>query len=294
VNYENYVVQREMVQVGLKSHMNAFGPTKDASIIPVLRLGEVLTTSEEVQSYIDEVEALIPPPPLELYTLTFISVGTVTWTAPDRTISITYLIVGGGGGGGAAYDSSGGGGGGGGLALLGTLSVNPKTVYTIVVGNGGAGGVGKTSGTPRELDGDNGQNSSFDTIVAAGGEGGHRSRSFPDGRGVGGVMANGLIPPQGGNGGGANRGAGGGGGNASRGLNSTLLAGASGGAGLSSNLSGTFKQYGAGGLGGSARTSRNGSAGAANTGNGGGGASAGSGSSGGRGGSGIIIIQFWA
>jgi hypothetical protein len=295
VNYENYIIQRELVQVGLKSHMCAFGPTKDASIIPVLRVGEVLTTPEEVQSYIDEVEALLPPPPLVLYTQTFSTVGTTDWIAPARTTSITYLIVGGGGGGGGSYDNAGSGGGGGGLALTGTYTVLPGATYTVVVGDGGAGGIGQRTQSPPETSGADGESSSFDTIIAAGGGGGLRSRSAPGGNGVGGAAASDLTAPQGGNGG-RNGGGGGGGGNVANGQTRSGTTGGAGGSGLSSSITGTLIQYGAGGRGGSTSTSQDGSAGTNGRGNGGGGAGSrpNADNDGGKGGSGTVIIQFFA
>jgi hypothetical protein len=238
--------------------------------------------------------------PSTLMLSTFSTVGTFTWVAPPYVTSVDYLLVGGGGGGGGAHDTGAAGGGGGGLVLVGSTSVSPGTTYSVVVGNGGAGGIGYPSGNvPRETSGSSGANTTFASIVALGGGGGYSSRVANGFPGLGGNSTNGSIAPSGGNGAGNNVGGedgGGGGGNTTAGGSSTLIPAVSrvAGAGLSSNLSGSSVTYGAGGMGGITYQSFTGANASANTGNGGGGATTNSSDfkSGGAGGSGIVILKY--
>ena len=233
----------------------------------------------------------------------FTTVGTTTWTAPATTNSITYWVVGGGGGGGAAFDNGGAGGGGGGMVLSGTMSVTPGTTYTIVVGDGGAGGIGTgVSPTARtETDGSVGGNSSFDTIVALGGGYGYKSRGNSGTSAAGGTQVSGSSTAStGGSGGGGGRGGGGGGGESSNGsngaaFNSSGSAGGSGGAGVSNSITGTSVTYGAGGDGGSSNSGSNGPDPTVfNLGNGGhgGGSYSGNSKSGRDGDAGVVIISY--
>lgn len=84
-----------------------------------------------------------------------------TFTVPDGVESVDVLIVGGGGGGGSRQ---GGGGGAGGLRVLSNHTVIAGASIPVTVG---AGGIGVS-----EDRGQNGGDSSFDTIVAQGGGGG--------------------------------------------------------------------------------------------------------------------------
>ncbi len=240
--------------------------------------------------------------PSTLTRSTYSEVGNFTWVAPDYVTSVEYLIVGGGGGGGAAYDTGSAGGGGGGLVLYGTLSVIPGNSYNITVGDGGAGGIGtQISPTQRtETNGSDGLDSIFDAITAYGGGGGYRSRAANGAPGLGGSAAVILTAPTGGNGAGNRDGGesgGGGGGNTTAGGSSNLtpVVSRTGGAGLTSNISGTSLTYGVGGAGGIVDTTSNGSSAFNNTGNGGGGAASVSSDykSGGKGGSGIVILKYY-
>ena len=65
----------------------------------------------------------------------FKTVGTCTWSTPAGLTTFKGLIIGGGGGGGSAM---GGGGGGGGYVSFDSLTAT-SDVFTIVVGDGGAG-----------------------------------------------------------------------------------------------------------------------------------------------------------
>ena len=239
-------------------------------------------------------------------TLTIMSyISSDSWVAPANVTSVEYLVVGGGGGGGGAFDTGSAGGGGGGLVLYGTLSVVPGNTYSIVVGAGGTGGIGiGTTTNPTVLGQEDivstdGGLSSFDTIIALGGGGGRNSRTQVGGTGFGGLAANGLIAPTGGNGAGSASGGengGGGGGNTTAGGSATTTPQHSrpGGLGFTSNLTGSNVTYGAGGLGCVVNTSSAGSNGANNTGNGGGGATsvAFDGKTGGNGGSGKVILKY--
>jgi hypothetical protein len=96
----------------------------------------------------------------------FKSVGTCTWSTPAGATDFKGLIVAGGGGGGSAM---GGGGGGGGYVEFETLTAT-SDVFTVTVGDGGAGGVTNTiagtNGTPSSLSG------AGINLVARGGAGG--------------------------------------------------------------------------------------------------------------------------
>ena len=84
------------------------------------------------------------------------------WTIPDGVTKVDVLVVAGGGGGG---NSRGGGGGAGGLIFRPNYQVESGTSIDVVVGQGGSHISG---GNP----GENGDNSSFDNLIALGGGGG--------------------------------------------------------------------------------------------------------------------------
>jgi len=82
---------------------------------------------------------------------TFNQPGTYTWAVPPCVTSITVKVWGGGGGGGGTSskhtikdEEACTQGGGGGFATR-TYAVTPGEIYSIVVGAGGAGGVGANS-----------------------------------------------------------------------------------------------------------------------------------------------------
>lgn len=103
-----------------------------------------------------------------------------TWKAPigiaDKSARV-IIVGGGGGGGGNAYNSTlyhGGGGAGGGLEIRDI--VTDRKNHTIIVGAGGEAGIVYTSSNNlHPTDGGKGGSSSFDDIVAEGGEGGYCS-----------------------------------------------------------------------------------------------------------------------
>lgn len=204
---------------------------------------------------------------------------------------VEYLIVAGGGGGGGANNVPGGGGGAGGL-LTGTISISVQN-YTVVVGTGGSGGVGTPS------DGNNGQNSSFNNLIAIGGGGsgsGTNINGSSGGSGGGGAWAgfggNGTTG-QGYNGGrslATSAGSGGGGGSGGIGQNNSGSSGGSGGIGTNSSINGSVVTYAQGGNGGVYTAGGAGSSASSNTGNGGDGANGWN--TGGNGGSGIVIIRY--
>jgi hypothetical protein len=234
--------------------------------------------------------------------VSFRNVGPTTWTAPANVTSVEYLVVGGGGGSGATHDGGGSGGGGGGMVLTGTLSVVPGNIYSVIVGDGGDGGVSYSSVNPgpggiRETDGNPGDNSEFSSILALGGGQGYKSRF--NGNGTGGASASApTLSSVGGYGGSFNNGGGGGGGDSGNGSNGTGTGGSrtggSGGTGTSNGISGISLTYGRGGNGGTAQTNDNAETGAVNTGNGANGAGTpfGSQRNGAKGGSGIVILKY--
>ncbi|MBU3586204.1 glycine-rich domain-containing protein, partial [Polynucleobacter sp. AM-26B4] len=237
--------------------------------------------------------------------------------------NVEYLIVGGGGGGGSGFDLTAAGGGGGAGGLLQGTYLATRSIYDVVIGDGGIGGVSGAS-----FGGSGGNSSAFDLSAIGGGLGGQwNGYAQSGGSGGGGGTAENHIKIGGagtaiqGNSGGAGslyaqysqRGAGGGGGAGGAGssVNDGTLIGGSGGIGLISTISGasqTFSFGGGGGgstggssgsvlLGGNGGSSNSaGTAANSNTGGGGGGGgsvTAGNGSrAGGKGGSGIVIVRY--
>jgi hypothetical protein len=237
-------------------------------------------------------------------------------------VDIEYLLVAGGGGGGYAGEPNpagdGAGGGGAGGYLLGSLTVNSETEYSIIVG---AGGVTNTNGE---------NTTAFNRLAVGGGSGGSdvsAGASIPlstgkNGGSGGGASANcGNSQPGGsgtsgqGNSGGSTTGCdggrnGAGGGGAGAAGQNGNGGGSGGGIGVQLSITGANAYYaggggggsggsannaGAGGLGGGgngANLNSSGFSGTANTGGGGGGDAAGSGgSTGGSGGSGVVILK---
>jgi hypothetical protein len=273
---------------------------------------------------------------------TFTGPGTfnVTSTATNAAQNtVGYLVVAGGGSGGFCV---GGGGGAGGYRegrnapidnftaspLVANAPTNAVTIsvqaYPIVVGGGGA----VPSGA--QVPGNDGANSSFDTISAAGGGGGGTYNAgcgpLPNNNGLAGGSGGGgggwnrpqphcggagntpsTTPPQGQPGGNgppapATRAGGGGGGAGGTGTSSPPCSGpptatplAPGGPGVASSITGSSVTRAAGGAGANDNSVTPGNAGAANTGEGGFGAGAPTptfGGNGATGGSGIVIIRY--
>lgn len=156
---------------------------------------------------------------------TFSQPGTYTWTVPPCVTSITVKIWGGGGGGGGTSSrqtitdeeacTQGGGGGGGGFAMR-TYSVTPGETYSIVVGAGGAGGVGANNTAVAGITGGTSTFSGpattpFGPLTGFGGAGGAGATAYNNNTGqhhigsngtggAGGTGANGTTVFTGGNG----------------------------------------------------------------------------------------------
>jgi hypothetical protein len=221
---------------------------------------------------------------------TFSTIGTSTFT-PVAQGFVEVLVVAGGGSGGSRHA---GGGGAGGLIYNSSFLVSAPV--TVTVGDGGASISGAVQGI-------NGNNSVFSTLVAIGGGGGGRDITQPAGNGGSGGGQFGTSPTgqgttgQGNNGGlgsqplilyGSNYGyggestygGGGGGGAGAVGTNSTsstgpgITAGA-GGIGLQYSISGTPTYYAGGGGGGTTTSSGFGGSTGGAGGQGGGGAGGG-------------------
>ena len=237
---------------------------------------------------------------------------------PPPSANIEYVVVAGGGGGGDGYY---GGGGGAGGYLSGSLSsIESGSLFTIVVGTGGAGATGQSA------DGANGTTSSIagasiTTIATIGGGGGASRSSDPGADGgsgggaaletsYGGGAGSGTVGQ--GNDGGVGGGYGAGGGGASQagfgesgtgnndggsGSASTITgtsifrAGGGGGGGWSTSYSVGSGAPGGGGDGGDGRLGTSPTAGTNNTGGGGGGGG-GNGNDGAAGGSGVVILAY--
>lgn len=236
-------------------------------------------------------------------------VGQSTAVAP----TIDFLIVGGGGGGGGVQSNSGGGGGGGGGGVIHQENVQaPAGSYTVTVGAAGSGGT--SSGTQ----GTNGDDSYFYGFVGHGGGGGggtaasNQARIGGCGGGEawanGGAGAAGIDGFRGGKKHGSNQGGGGGGGAAAQGVDATTTAGANGGVGYTSSITGSSVVYGSGGGGGSWNSGGAGTAGTGGgnggdnsagsnatgygCGGGGGGGTSGAAYAGGNGFAGVVIIRY--
>lgn len=230
---------------------------------------------------------------------------------PASVTSADYLLVAGGASG--STDGTGGGGAGGVLSGTGS-SVTPATNYPVTIG---AGGASKAAGSASV--GNDGNNSTWNSLTALkGGGGGYtgngtggsgtygsgggagRSAAFTGGAGTAGQGNNG------GNTSADNQGSGGGGGAGAVGSNGTSsTAGGAGGNGTSSSITGSPVTYGggggagaqsggnaAGGSGGGGAAGNPGTAGTDNLG-GGGGAGSSAGGASGAGGKGVTILS-WA
>jgi len=242
---------------------------------------------------------------------TFTSTGTFNALQP---LNIEYLIVGGGGSAGSALYHSGGGGGGG--LVQGSMYI-PAGTYTVTVGAGGA------NPGSSNLKGNNGNNSSFNGIIAYGGGGAgvYACVSGRDGgSGGGGGAQAGVVGSAGlgclgqgycagcfdGSSSGNKTGGGGGGAYASgqKGTDGTL---GGGGNGFPSFISNTLRFYSGGGggstesaslkttggIGGGGQGNYNfGQDGTSNTGGGGGGGERVAPAIGGSGGSGVVYLKY--
>jgi hypothetical protein len=231
---------------------------------------------------------------------TFTSSG--TFTVSSGGICEVLVVAGGGGGG----NDVGGGGGAGGLIYNTSFFIAGGT-YPIVVGSGGPGGLTANASSTAQ----NGQNSSFSTLIAIGGGGGGNWQSAASGyvatNGGSGGGASGYTFPgqpgtgtvgQGNNGGIATNsstdqtgaGGGGAGGKGSNALIINFTGFVPGGIGVTLTISGIMKTYATGGRG--AGNSWTGGVSAdANTGNGGDGRGT-SPEIGNSGGSGIVVIRY--
>lgn len=98
----------------------------------------------------------------------FKTVGTCTWNTPAGLTVFKGLIVAGGGGGGAHM---GGGGGGGGLIEFDSLTAT-SDIFTISVGDGGAGAIAGTTGPAGTSGGNSTLTGSGINLISRGGAGG--------------------------------------------------------------------------------------------------------------------------
>lgn len=210
------------------------------------------------------------------------SIGTYTLGLKEDVGSMEaeVLVVGGGGGGSGGTNGINYGGGGAG-GIVRTNIAMPLTVqtYSVVVGDGGTGTLGGSNAG-------NGNSSSFNGLVATGGEGNiYDSRYGGSNADYSGGYSDDMIESYSA-GGGAGAGADG--------------SEKNGGMGVSNSISGSLVGYGgggggnpngsSGGYGGGDGSTVHGTSGTTNTGGGGGGGDSGNG--GGDGGSGIVIIRY--
>ena len=219
--------------------------------------------------------------------------------------SAEVLLVAGGGGGGSAGGNGTGGGGGAGGVLPESIFVTVGQSYSVTVGAGGASATAGTNSSivnKTAIGGGYGGTSLTSTTSIVGGNGGSGGGGAGGGSLSAAARAGGSGTSGQGNAGGlgltTNAPAGGGGGAGAVGGSGSNT---SGGAGLSSSITGTATFYGGGGAGGTAGIlpgvggvgggGNVGVAGTANTGGGGGGSNPSS--SGAAGGSGVVIISYF-
>lgn len=242
-------------------------------------------------------------------------INTGSGTELQNGFFVDYLVVGGGGSGGSSNSSyQGTGGGGGGGFREGNMELSASS-HNVTVGAGGTAPIASFF----TVQGNNGGNSVFGAVTAAGGGGGGNFNSAGSSGGSGGGGGSGSFSGQsggtaqagqgnnGGSGGSAGRiGGGGGGAGAAGGSGSPFELAAVGGAGKVSSITGSVITY-AGGGGGGANFGFLGPFGGAGGGGqgGGGGGQPGSGtnglggggggggqSKGGNGGSGVVIVRY--
>lgn len=296
--YASYLENKTRIEEGRLLNIN---PPPSSEYIRTVNQG--ITTLNVEEFFTVKEQNIIPGKTLT--TLIVSEVGARGWTAPAKTYSVEYLVVGGGGGSGGGYNGAGGGGGGGGQVITGRLDVFPGYGYTIVVGDGGDGGVSIREQPPdiplaSETNGTNGQDSVFASIRAFGGGGGFASRRYvvingTNVSGLGGIPPSSTTGSRGGSGGAGGGGGGGGGGAGGSGTSKSGATPGVGGVGISSDLSGTITTYGAGGNGAAGSTLTTAVAGDANTGNGAkaGGTGSSNQTNGAKGGSGIVILRYY-
>jgi hypothetical protein len=263
---------------------------------------------------------------------TFTTVGTSSFNIGalasfpvDNYIELLVVAGGGGGGGGNGSSWQGSGGGGGGVVYSSSINVSSIGAVSVIVGDGGTGGIAIDGNVTGQ--GNNGQNSSYGSVVAIGGGGAGavdtnvvggsngpgrgKDGGSGGGGGAGGYFHNGGSGTTGqGNSGGSSvaffEGGGGGGGGAGSAGGSPPGGGitpGSGGDGIAYSISGVSTYYGAGAPGGTVIRAITptgsiglggvgiGQNGNANTGQGAGGAADPT-SSGAKGGSGVVIVKY--
>jgi hypothetical protein len=182
-----------------------------------------------VRTYLNSIVGQVTTPtPVASGSVEYTTAGTFSWTA-TLTGTVRVFVVGGGGGG--REGNSGGGGGGG--AAVGTVSVSLGTVYSIIVGVGGA--FQTTGGTTSALG-----------LTATGGTSQSGATGGAGGSGSGGNEGN-YTGGRGGDSSGANGGAGEGGG----GAGGTSIPGDGGGGGAAGTGSVAGRTVPSGGGGGS-------------------------------------------
>ncbi len=102
VSYSNYISQVQRVQLGRGVFVPTAYPTRDASIVPSLKVGEILTTPEEQATYISRVNAHYGPsfyissPPLNVNGTPGSGQVALTWDAPENnggTPILYYTVI---------------------------------------------------------------------------------------------------------------------------------------------------------------------------------------------------------
>jgi hypothetical protein len=229
--------------------------------------GFTIGTDYEIK-FVDSANSIVPAPVVGGFTIYrffhsnpfFGTTTSGTYTSP-KSLSISYLVVAGGGGGdfggrvAATIVTQNGGGGGAGGALQGTATAVGGFVYSLSVGSGGQRGDNVTAGVPS-----NGRDSTLSfnsgSVVASGGGAGGLNIAASGGSGGGGRASTSGVAS---NGGAGTLGQGNNGQSVSASPGPLFQAGrgggasqdgASGGAGITSTITGNSVVYAGGGGGG--------------------------------------------
>lgn len=121
-----------------------------------------------------------------------------SWTKPAGAVRVEVHVIGGGGGGGSGRRGAagttrcgGGGGGGGGWSTYTFTAANVPATVAVTVGQGGAGGIPRTTDDGHGFGGDEGGPTSFGSLLQAlGGSGGNGGSASNGTGGVGGAGSN--------------------------------------------------------------------------------------------------------
>lgn len=176
--------------------------------IPLGEVDDSRATIGKIQKSSGSQFSILATAKISYHKDSYTNAGTYTWTCPADVTKARVTVAGGGGGGVASkwFTKYHGASGGNGANKTSTIDVIPHRTYTVVVGAGGAPCVSTNNEdfTSSKYAG-NGGVSSFDSLTAAGGQGGYYikdSLSFNNGTSYGSGGAGGSTWDTGANAGG--------------------------------------------------------------------------------------------